>query len=495
MNRIFHTAKVILLGLLAAQVLSTCQVYISNIELHHTLTSISKSGYFTVPNLHVIQQLKTFGPAFFGGLFFTLSIGIALSIFTFAVTWVWDRFFTRSKVVFIPLFPLWMGCLILLNRYGFNPLVTSYFIVIPAVVIFAFLKLMSERNIQRDWLSGTIHIIPVLLLALLWVFQISNHMFLDIRDNLLLSNRFGTKINNFYYKYTLYPAEVFRSLDQKTLKTCNLKLIKEKTISQLLERELLNHDYLPVDENVAVDLKISKEGNILNFENNGKTILQTSLKDFSMKSGSVLKEFSLKCDRYQFFRQFTFFSILVGFPLLLYFIIYILFYLSFNLYLDSNISSVISSVICLIIGIVLLIPIHYAKKEKIDVTNLAGTMESVCWQENVAALKFIRQKEIEIGNYPVYEKMLKSPHIPVRYWLARALGVSRQYKTYKDLLYLMDDPYPNVVCQAFYALGRRGDTKVIKKIINRIETSDHWYKQWYAYKALRTLGWKQKRSN
>jgi hypothetical protein len=320
-------------------------------------------------------------------------------------------------------------------------------------------------------------------------------MFLDIRDNLLLSNRFGTQINNFYYKYTLYPAEVFKSLDQKTLKTCNLKLIKEKTISQLLERELLNHDYLPVDENVAVDLKISKEGNIFNFENNGKTILQTSLKDFSIKSGSVLREFSLKCDRYQFFRQFTFFSILVGLPLLLYFIIYTLFYLSFNFYLDSNISSLISSVICLTIGIALLIPIHYAKKEKIDVTNLAEILESKRWQENVAALKFIRQKKIEIGYYQAYEKMLKSPHIQVRYWLTRALGVSRQYKTYKDLFTLLDDPHPNVVCQAFYALGKRGDIKVIKKIINRIETSDHWYKQWYAYKALRALGWKQKRSN
>lgn len=495
MNRVFYTSKVILLGLLVAQVLSTYHVYISNIELHHTLTSISKSGYFAVPNRHVMQQLKAFGPAFFGGLFFTLSIGAALSIFTFAVTWVWDRLFTRNKIVLIPLFLLWMGCLISLNMNGFSLMVTSYFIVIPAVVILSFLKFMPVQGLEKGWLVKIVHIIPVLLLAILWVFQISNHMFLDIRDNLLLSNRFGTKINNFYYKYTLYPAEVFKSLDQKTLKTCNLKLIKEKTISQLLERELLNHDYLPVDENVAVDLKISKEGNILNFENNGKTILQTSLKDFSIKSGSVLKEFSLKCDRYQFFRQFTFFSILVGLPLLLYFIIYTLFYLSFNLYLDSNISSLISSVICLIIGIALLIPIHYAKKEKIDVTNLAGTMESERWQENVAALKFIRQKEIEIGNYLTYEKMLKSPHIPVRYWLARALGVSRQYKTYKDLFTLLDDPHPNVVCQAFYALGKRGDTKVIKKIINRIETSDHWYKQWYAYKALRALGWKQKRSN
>ena len=31
----------------------------------------------------------------------------------------------------------------------------------------------------------------------------------------------------------------------------------------------------------------------------------------------------------------------------------------------------------------------------------------------------------------------------------------------------------------------------INKILKRIEKSLHWYEQWYAYKALRALGWKQ----
>ncbi len=495
MNRIFHIAKVILLGLFAAQVLSTYQVYISNIELHHTLSSISKSGYLVVPNRYIMQQLKIFGPAFFGGLFFTFSIGSALTILTFAIVWAWDRLFSRNKLILFPFFLLWIGCLISLNFNGFSLMITSYFIVIPAVVTLSFLKIMPAQDLQKGWLTVIISVSPVLLLALFWGFQMSNHIFLDIRDNLFLSNHFGTKINNFYYKYTLYPAEVFKSLDQKSLKTCNLNLIKEKTISTLLERELLNHDYLPVNENIAVDLTISKEGNILNFDNKGKTILQTSLKDFSMKPGSVLKEFSLKCDRYQFFRNFTFFSILVGFPLILYFIVYTLIYFILNLFIDTNISYVISSIICFMIGIILLIPVHYGNKEKLDAKNLTVTMESDSWQKNVEALKFIRQKKIEIDYYQTYQKLLKSPHIPVRYWLARALGVSKQHKTYKDILILLDDPHPNVVCQAFYALGKRGDAKGIKKIINRIATSDHWYEQWYAYKALRTLGWKQKRLN
>ncbi|GAG38656.1 unnamed protein product, partial [marine sediment metagenome] len=99
----------------------------------------------------------------------------------------------------------------------------------------------------------------------------------------------------------------------------------------------------------------------------------------------------------------------------------------------------------------------------------------------------------DLGDFQGYKGMLKSPHIAERYWLARVLGVSRRPETYQDLLNILDDPHPNVVSMAFYALGQRGDMRAIREIRERIETSDDWYNQWYAYKALRALGWKQSR--
>ncbi len=65
-----------------------------------------------------------------------------------------------------------------------------------------------------------VHLIPIPLLALLWFTQFDSAMFLDLRDNLLLSNLLGRKFSDFYYNYTLYPAEAFKSLDQKMIKTC-----------------------------------------------------------------------------------------------------------------------------------------------------------------------------------------------------------------------------------------------------------------------------------
>jgi HEAT repeat protein len=48
-----------------------------------------------------------------------------------------------------------------------------------------------------------------------------------------------------------------------------------------------------------------------------------------------------------------------------------------------------------------------------------------------------------------------------------------------------------VVTQALYALGERKNPVAVQEILRFIKASDHWYCQWYAYKALRKLGWKQ----
>jgi hypothetical protein len=44
---------------------------------------------------------------------------------------------------------------------------------------------------------------------------------------------------------------------------------------------------------------------------------------------------------------------------------------------------------------------------------------------------------------------------------------------------------------AFQAAGKRGRKDWIPEIIERILTSHHWYNQWYAYRALKALGWYQ----
>ena len=494
MSRYLTIAKVLLLGLLTAQMIATLQVYLSNAGLYHSLIGIKNAGYLAIPNQRIMQDLLELGPAFFGGVFFTLSLGAGLSLLTLAAAWTWDRLFSRKIVLLLLFLVPWIGLLAGVNLKGFCPIVTSYFFFIPIIVFVSTLRWLPAQRGQKIWLKEIIHLIPLILLTVLWGSQADSQLFVSIRDNLLLSNSFGIKINDFYYKYTLYPAEVFKPLDQKTLKTCSLEAIDKKTLAGLLEKKLINHDYLDIKGNAGVDLILTEQDNLLSFKNKGKTILETPLNDFLARPGNVLRDFSSRTDRQGLFRHFTFFSLLIGFPITLYIIFYTLFYLILCVFVETKTTPMISGILCFLVGMALLLFFHMGTGAKVAEKDLQDAMGSAHWQDRVAALKLIQQKGLEIGNYHSYKDMLNSPNIPERYWLARVLGASRQPETYKDLLVFLDDPYPNVVCMAFHSLGQRGKKRIVREIVKRIEISDHWYEQWYAYRALRTLGWKQIRS-
>ncbi|MEA3437187.1 MAG: hypothetical protein U9R43_12030 [Thermodesulfobacteriota bacterium] len=492
-NRFSCTARVLFLGMLAAQVIATIQVYLSNVSLHNNITAIKDAGYLAIPNQHILNMLPNFGTAFFGGIFFALSVGAGLSLYCIAAMWVWTRLLSSNKYFLILfLLPL-AGCIVQVNLHGFCPVVTSYFLVIPVVIFFATLKWVTGQHEQRVWLKEILHFVPVVILTILWTFQMQSSMFLDIRDNLLLSNSFGRKINDFYYKYTLYPAEAFKSLHQKTLKTCSLGQIGQESVERLLRNALISRDYLDVGIDKKVDLNIIKEADSLVLENRGKIIFKTSIKDFLSNNGKVLEQFSVKSDRHSFFRKFTLFSLVAGFPIFLYILVFSLFRFVFSFIPALKNVSAYASILCFITGIGLLIPFYHLGEKEVSVKNITEALESENRQERVEALKTIHQRKAEIGDYKAYQSMLKSAHLPELYWLVKALSVSRKAETYNDLLTFLDNSHPNLVCMTLYALGRRGDKSAVKKIVKKIETSDHWYCQWYAYKALRTLGWKQRK--
>jgi hypothetical protein len=493
-NRFPYTARALLLGLLVAQVIAVIQVYLSNNQLYRSLSAIQAAGYLTIPNQRIMPSLQDFGPAFLGGLFFTFSLGVGLSLLSFAASWVWYRLFSRSRFVLIFLLLFWMGSVVVLNSRGFSFGATCYFLAIPPAVSLATLRWMPSRPGQRVWARGMVHTIPVVILALLWISQIGSHLFVDFRDFLLLSNPVGTKINNFYYDYTLFPAEVFKSLDQKLLKTCSLQNFGKGPLLTRVERELLDYDYLPMVTDDAVDLKVVQDGNMLNLKNGARTILQTTPADFLSHPGAALHEFSAKSDKDGIFRQLTFFSLVMGLPLALYLLLHALIRLLCCFFLDVRTSSLVASVLCLIVGLGILVPFLSMRGTDIELKDIPQALASESWQERVAALRIIEQKGLEVSSFQPYPRLLASPHIAVRYWLVRALAVSRRPVTYRDLLAFLDDPHPNVVSMAFYALGQRGEWRAVSEILTKIKTSDHWYNQWYAYKALRALGWKQRKS-
>jgi len=490
-----HPAVILFLGLTIAQIIATIQVYLSNLDLYNTLTRVAAAGYLAIPNQHVWGRLREFSPAFWGGLFFTFTVGAGIALGAMAAAWIWVRLLLRKKSILVFGGLVWASLLFLINSKGFSLMPTLYFLLIAPAVF----SLTAIRESESPSSSGAtrrwVHLIPVPLLALLWFTQFDDTLFLDLRDNLLLSNHYGRKFSNFYYTYTLYPAQAFKALNQKTIKTGRIKNVQSHSMNHRIDRQLAAHDYLPLSGSSEVDLTIRQKKDYLIFQAGSRPVFQIPLDQFLADSRKVLGRFSAECDRHAIFRQFTFLSLLIGFPVSLYMIMHAAFYYLGYFIIGRNTSAWTASIICLVVGIIVLIYFQSNRSRGAAVQNISKSLSSNHWQTRVAALKLIAQKKLEIAAYPAYPLLQKDLPAQERYWLVRTLAFSRRPETLGDLLEFMNDDNLNVRTMALYSLGLRRDPRAIRPIFKKINSSDSWYDQMYAYNALRALGWKQKRSH
>ena len=486
--------KSILLGLLAGQIISSLQVYFSNLNLYRFLTAADSAGYLIIPSQNILPGLKTLGPAILGGLFFTLTTGAGLSILSYCLGWAWSHLLKRTPSFLIALVIIWSGLLFMFNMNGFSIFPSLYIIIIPAIVFRSTLKSNPSQGRTISRWSTIIHLSPVLILAFLWGREYDRSMLLDIRDNLLLTSAIGQKINDFYYKYTLYPAEAIKALEQKQLKGCTLKLDSDRGLRKPLEEALLNHDYLLLDspEDVHLELHLTEESIL--FINYGKMVQRVTVSDFLADPEAALKSYSEKSDSHGLFRYATYFSLVGGFPLLLYLIVYSVLAGGIMVFSGSQGSGWAPSLICLVLGLMVLFFFQANRSPELAAGDLEKALQSTDWRQRTAALKLIAEKNLDIKQYGHYGAQPSSAVIAEKYWRARALGQSQRSSTVKDLLTLLDDSHPNVVCMALESLGKRGDRKTIPLVMKKLQNTNHWYIEWYAYRALRALGWKQKRS-
>lgn len=487
--------NVFLTGLVVAQIVSMAQVYWSNIHLYENAVILHNAGYLEIPTLDLLQKLKSSGPAIFGGLFFTLTVGAGLTLATIGAIWIWHFLSMRSRHILALWLIVWAGALFLLNIEGLNLFASLHFLMVPAAVALAYLHALAANDRRKGFVNRLLPLYPLAFLAVIWGSQADSRLFVDIRDYLLLSNPAGRAFNRYYYRYTLYPAEAFKSLDQKLQRTTRLEGPFVAGLRDRLASVLTQHDYLVVKTTERVDLLIRTTGKDLAWFDNGEEILRISPAGFLADPSAVLREFSGKTDRGAFFRTFTFFCILFAFPIILYIGFYGGLRLLAGLCMQPFPATLFAGCVCFIAGTALLVPVYLGSHRSVSADNLATALNSADWRDRVAALKLIEKAQMEITANPGYRQLLFSRHLPVRYWLARALSVSRDERTVADLLNLLDDSQPNVVCQALYALGKRGRQETRETILAKIRSSGDWYVQRYGYVALRSVGWRQPVSN
>ncbi len=360
-----YPAAAMLTGLAAAQTIATIQVYLSNRSLYRTLTAIHGAGYLTVPNQQTMGRLQELTTALCGGLFFTLSVGAGICLLSFAASWLWDRVCLRKTVFLVLMLTLWAGLAAGVNLRGFSPFTSLYFVVIPPVVFSSALKWMPYGNRKHLWRNGLLHIILIMGLGLLWAPQMKRDLFINIRDHLLRSNPLGERVVNFYYQYTLYPAEVLKPLDRRLLKTCTLEAIPEGPYKNELRKNLSTHDWIESQNLEDVDLVLTGSGSELLLKNGSGTVLKIPKKNFLAHPEANLKRFSSAADRHVFFRQFTFYSLLAGFPITLYIFLYSLVFLILGRWIKPWVASLASAGLCFSAGLLMLMPLWQNNAQEI----------------------------------------------------------------------------------------------------------------------------------
>ncbi len=448
-----------------------------------------------IPTGPVVPTLNTLNTAFWGALFFTLSIGTGLTLATWAALYLWDRLFQRQRIVIGILAVCWLALLGLVNSSGMVLFPSLFVFLVPLVTALSAIKRRPPESAVRHRHLWIVPFVILVMLTGLWATQLNKGLFITIRDHILLSNALGRTVNDFYYRYTLYAAEAFKSFHQKTLRTCRLAGVSDARLARRLESLLAKHDVLLVAQLERPDLLIGLSDNRMVLASAGNDTIEVALSQFLSEPNRWLQEFSKARDHKASFRKFVLLGLLLGFPILLYVVVYGILRAGMGFFLKEPVATLATAGLCLLIGILLFIPMLGGRPMEIAGSDIDRTLTADNWPQRVAVLRQIEKQKLDIAKFPQYRRLLDSQWVVERYWLARVLAHSRKHSTYEDLIYLLNDPHPNVVCQVYYALGRRGNSVAIDHIKAQMAGSDHWYAQWYGYRAMRRLGWRQTRSN
>ncbi len=484
----------LLAGMGLAQAIATAQVRESNLRLLAKMQAVAAAGFQPVPNQLAMPELAAWTTAFGGGVLFTLTVGTALALLSAATAWWWAGLAGGRRRGAALLLTLWTAALVVVNLRGVEVWVSIYVLLIPAAVAAITLAFAAGASRPPGRRLLQTRVLPVLILALGWSTQYDGHLMTDLRDHLLMANPVGAAVSSAYYRYTLYPAEVFKPLRQRQVKTVVLDDPMNRGLRDQLAGDLIAHDYLPVGPESVPDLRVRASGARLVFAQGGRVLADLPVERFFAAPREALDRISEAGDRWAAFRAFSFLGVLAGFPVALYVLIFAIVRVLFGTLAPDRRAETLTAAVCLLLGLGILAAFHFSREPPPPEGGYEAALLSGRWQRQVAALRQAAEDKRDIAGTPVIDDLLESPHPQVRYWLGLALAASPEPRAAALLIRLLDDPQLNVRTMAIEGLARQGRGSAVALILRRLKTSAVWYEQLYAYRALRSLGWQQSAS-
>ena len=519
--RLLYPARVVALGLAAAQVVATVLVYLSNRTLADKLAAIRTAGYGPLPGVDISPPLNSLKAALAGGAFFTLTTGAGVVALTFvAVVLILPlpalfrvvqsrmlkpgfRFLglavllTTATAALVPVAG-WVALLIRANMHGFCPGLTAFLVLVPPVVIRAALKWSPYRaGYKRLPWRNPFHFVLIAVLLALWAPHVNRDVFINFKDNLLLTSRPGIGIVHFYYRYTLYPAEVFKPLSDKQLKTCILAGNPGPDMAERLKRALQKHDYFVIAADAPeADLRLVYQGDRLILGQKARALMIVGRDRFLAETGEILNQFSKASDQNAVFRRFTLISLLGVAPLILYLTGYAFFCLLPGALMNIRTASFLAPFLCFIFWLAVMTALDIPKVAEMNRSLAATAIREGNRKERIAALRYINKKRLDITEFKGYRHLAATPDFAQRYWLIKNLGNSRNPVSNGIIYQFLNSKSDYIICKAMAAIADRihaGDVlsrkRYLKLVLAKMQTTDNWYVQFYAYKAARRMGW------
>ena len=482
----------VLVGLLSAQLAATIQVGVSNRVLAEKMAFLAAQGYRTVPGGAALPELLSPAAAMGGGLFFTATLGAFLTLLSVLLGMAWHRLYDGGRGFLLVCLLFWAALFWLINADGFAGLDNLHLLPTPLLAFcLAARRAKDAENPGGASMRLGVHAVCLAVLAAVGMTMVDADLFSRIRDR-LLNHPAGVAVSGFYYRYTLYPAETFKSPAQKQIRACRLESSLPAELSRRLSVALASLDYLPVTAEGPVDLAIRGDEERLQLIYNDHFTLEIPVSEFLEDPQTVLRDVSRRMDRHGGLRQLTFLSLQLVWGVLLYMLLFLPLRLLAGFFFRSVRATMVGGALACGSALILLLALQHAPVARVSPDAVQESLASPNSADRLAALRYIYHQGIEIAGFTDYESLAISPRVAERFWLAKVLRHSRSRTSWQIHLALLEDPQINVAYNAFWSLGFRRDSRGAPEILRRIDEDPRWYVQWYAYRALRRLGWRQR---
>ena len=291
--------------------------------------------------------------------------------------------------------------------------------------------------------------------------------FTRLRDQVLFASPAGLAVDQFYYRWTLYPAEVLKPLAAKTqpLAAVSPELPEPQRRRWCGDAQRLG--VLCVDEVDAVpgvDLTVAPEA--------GSVVLVSGAARLPWPQGAAdqketWQQFSVARDANRGLRRATGIALFVGCPL------------GLCWFLSSA-----------ALGLASVFPAGHRHRlaSAVLATVVAGGLGAAGWADPEVATLRAGLLELPPSTPEELGRHLRSPRVVERFYAARAarhLGPAAQ----APLLEALGDPAINVRYAAAQALGEVGGTTARVILDELLRNPEEWYVKERAYASLRRIGW------